>query len=157
MAMKRLMKEYNEIIDNPNYLYSVFPDENNFFKWNFMMIGPSNTLYENGIFYGHILFTNTYPINPPKVYFNNIIHPNIYKSGEVCISILHSGTDIYGYEKDYERWTPSLSVDSIMMSIISLFSDPNFESPANTDYSILWKDKPLEYKKLIYTLVAESH
>ena len=43
-----------------------------------------------------------------------------------------------------------------MMSIISMLSDPNFESPANISASVLWKNNPLEYKKMIYQLVAKS-
>lgn len=34
-------------------------------------------------------------------------HPNVYKDGTVCISILHPpGEDKYGYEKPEERWLP---------------------------------------------------
>ena len=34
-------------------------------------------------------------------------HPNVYDTGEVCISILHApGNDEYGYENAGERWLP---------------------------------------------------
>jgi ubiquitin-conjugating enzyme E2 G1 len=156
MAFKRLTLELKQIIKDPNYFYSIKPRENNFLIWEFILIGPSETIYEGGMFKGMITFTEKYPIEPPKVTFDNIIHPNIQKSGEVCISILHQGIDRYGYEKDSERWTPSHSVDSIMMSIISMLSEPNFESPANIDYSKLWKENPTEYKKIIYKLVKST-
>jgi ubiquitin-conjugating enzyme E2 G1 len=156
MAFKRLAAELKQITKEPNYFYSVKPTENNFLIWNFMLIGPEDTLYEGGIFDGSIIFSDKYPIEPPKVKFNKIIHPNIHGTGEVCISILHQGTDRYGYEKDYERWNPSHGVDSIMMSIISMLSEPNFESPANIDYSKLWKDEPELYKNLVYNLVAKT-
>jgi ubiquitin-conjugating enzyme E2 G1 len=80
----------------------------------------------------------------------------VYKDGKVCISILHEGIDNWGYEKSCERWTPTHTVDSIMTSIISMLSDPNFESPANTNHSVLWKDKPEQYKKMIYQMVAKT-
>ena len=51
-----------------------------------------------------MIFTKDYPSKPPQVYFDNIMHPNIYENGKVCISILHEGTDTFGYEKDIERW-----------------------------------------------------
>ena len=156
MAFKRLAAELKQINKEPNYFYSITPRENNFLVWEFVLIGPSDTIYEGGIFSGNIMFTDKYPIDPPKVKFNNIIHPNIHKTGEVCISILHQGSDIYGYEKDYERWNPSHGVDSIMMSIISMLSEPNFQSPANIEYSKLWKDEPDNYKKLVYKLVAST-
>ena len=43
-----------------------------------------------------------------------------------------------------------------MLSIISLLSSPNFESPANLDASTLWNNNLDKYKKKIYTLVAKT-
>ena len=157
MALKRLMNEYKTIKKDPNYYYSVSPSEENFLNWSFSIIGPNETIYEGGIFKGNIIFKEDYPIRAPKVNFINIIHPNVHNNGDVCISILHEGSDSWGYENDVERWNPSHGVDSIMISIISMLSDPNFESPANVTYSVLWKDNPEEYKKLVYKLVAQSN
>jgi len=37
----------------------------------------------------------------------DLIHPNIYADGRVCISILHApGDDPTGYETSAERWSP---------------------------------------------------
>ena len=156
MAMKRLALEYKSICKDVNTFYSIVPSEDDFLKWEFIVMGPPDTIYEGGMFSGYIIFPSNYPISPPVVYFNNIIHPNVYDDGKVCISILHEGVDSWGYEKSCERWTPTHTVDSIMMSIISMLSDPNFESPANTNYSVLWKDTPNEYKKMVYRLVAST-
>jgi len=156
MAIKRLLCEMKDIMKDPNYFYSCFPDENNLMIWNFSIIGPPDTLYEGGIFNGIIQFTDAYPNKPPVVTFKNILHPNIYNNGIVCISILHEGSDIYGYEKDSERWNPSHSINSIMLSIISMLSAPNFDSPANMEASLLWKNTPLEYEKKIYKMVSIS-
>ena len=150
---KRLMMELKQIKKDTNHLYSISPTDD-FLKWEFIVIGPPDTLYEGGIFTGRMYFTKQYPTKPPRVFFNKILHPNIYIHGEVCISILHEGTDVYGYEKDIERWLPSHGIDSIMMSIISMLSAPNFESPANIDASSLWKNSPEKYKKEIYKIVT---
>ncbi len=48
---KRLANEYKEYINDPNYLYSINMTKN-IFKWEFVIIGPSDTLYEGGIFKG---------------------------------------------------------------------------------------------------------
>ena len=77
MALKRLAKEYKEITKNPTYNYSVETTDN-FLVWNFIIIGPSDTIYEGGLFKGVIEFNQKYPISAPVVKFNNIIHPNIY-------------------------------------------------------------------------------
>jgi ubiquitin-protein ligase len=59
------------------------------------------------------------------------------KGGEVCISILHEpGEDKYGYEKPEERWLPIHTVETIMVSVISMLADPNDESPANLDAAV---------------------
>ena len=56
----------------------------------------------------------------------------VYEDGEVCISILHEpGEDKFGYEKASERWSPVHTVESVVLSVISMLSDPNPESAAN--------------------------
>ena len=58
-------------------------------------------------------------------------------SGDVCISILHEpGDDKYGYEKASERWLPVHTVETILVSVISMLADPNDESPANVDTAV---------------------
>lgn len=61
------------------------------------------------------------------------------KNGDVCISILHeAGDDKYGYEKACERWLPVHTVETILLSVISMLADPNYESPANVDAAVRW-------------------
>ena len=157
MAMKRLLKEYKDNQLNPEYYFSGKPRENSFFTWDFFIIGPPGTIYEGGVFDGEIIFPRDYPNSPPKVKFTSpIIHPNIYSDGNVCISILHDGDDRYNYEKRSERWNPSHSFYSIMMSIISLLNKPNFESPANIDASVLWKKDFKSFKLQIYKIISDQ-
>ena len=156
MSIKRLTKEYFDLLKDPNYLYSVNM-EDNIFEWKFIILGPQDTLYENGIFTGKINFPKTYPNEPPSVKFDYcMIHPNIYKDGSVCISILHKGIDETGYESAHERWSPTQNVNTIMLSIISLLSNPNFESPANVDVNLLFSKNYGEYKNQIYKLVSKT-
>jgi ubiquitin-conjugating enzyme E2 G1 len=55
----------------------------------------------------------------------------------VCISILHEpGDDKYGYETAAERWLPVHTVETILLSVISMLADPNYESPANVDAAV---------------------
>lgn len=61
----------------------------------------------------------------------------VAKNGDVCISILHEpGEDKYGYEKPEERWLPIHTVETIMLSVISMLADPNGDSPANVDAAV---------------------
>jgi len=157
MSIKRLQTEFKQYLKDPNTYYSLTPDEKNFLKWNILLFGPSETIFEGGVFKCQLEFTKDYPNKPPTFKFiDNLFHPNIYPDGKVCISILHEGEDIYGYEHISERWNPSHSVNSILMSLISILSEPNFDSPANVDASKLWRDDFNSYKKIIYKLIANS-
>lgn len=63
--------------------------------------------------------------------------PSVFKSGEICISILHPpGEDRYGHEDAGERWLPIHTVTTIALSVISMLSDPNDRSPANIDAAV---------------------
>ena len=157
MALKRLQSEYKQLLKEPNYFFSVEPDIKNFFVWNVLIIGPPDSPYDQGIFKAQFKFPTDYPNRPPEFKFiSNLYHPNIYVDGKVCISILHEGHDIYGYEHISERWNPSHSVNSILMSVISMISNPNFESPANVDASVEWKKDFTGFKRKIYKMVAQT-
>jgi len=158
MAMKRLQSELKQYYKESNYFYSIEPDIKNFLIWNVLLIGPPETPFEGGIFKCQFKFPSDYPNKPPEFKFIcPIIHPNIYTDGKVCISILHEGKDEWGYEDISERWNPSHSVNSVLMSILSILTNPNFESPANIEASVLWKNNWEQYKKQIYKIVAKSH
>ncbi len=61
----------------------------------------------------------------------------VYPDGTVCISILHEpGEDKYGYEDASERWLPVHTIETILLSVISMLSSPNDESPANLEAAV---------------------
>jgi len=154
MSLKRLNIEYKQYLKDPNNYYSINID-NDMLNWKVLIFGPNETIFEGGVFECCFTFPNNYPNKPPIFKFiTKIPHPNIYPDGKVCISILHDGVDEYGYEDISERWNPSHSVNSIIMSIISILSNPNLESPANLDIAILYRDNYNEYKKMIYKLIS---
>jgi ubiquitin-protein ligase len=154
MAMKRLQNEYKQSIKEPNYFYSISINQNNFYIWDALLIGPPDSPFEGGIFKCQFKFNNNYPNKPPEFKFTSpMFHPNIYPDGRVCISILHEGYDEFGYESVSERWSPSQNVNSILMSILSMLTSPNFESPANLDASIMWRNNWQEYKNKIYNII----
>jgi len=155
MALRRLQTEYKQLVAEPNYLFSVSQNQSNLFHWDILLFGSPDSLFEGGIFKCQLVFPKEYPNRPPQFKFiTPIYHPNIYPDGRVCISILHEGKDEYNYESMNERWMPSHSVSTILMSISTLFANPNFESPANVDASIEWRNNPESYSKKIYSLVA---
>lgn len=76
----------------------------------------------------------------------------VAKNGDVCISILHEpGEDKFGYEKPEERWLPIHTVETIMISVISMLADPNSDSPANVDAAVSIPCPPCPRTSVPYT------
>ena len=158
---KALLKKQFKDINNASDLgLSVgLVDENNFYKWSVVIFGPTETIYEGGFFRAILTFPEDYPNSPPQMQFTTKMwHPNIYKDGKVCISILHPpGTDKFNeQEKAEERWRPSLGAEEILLSVISMLNDPNPDSPANIDAAVMFRKNREEYNKKVRSLVFES-
>ena len=66
------------------------------------------------------------------------------------------GDDPSGYELSSERWTPVHTVETIMLSIISMLSSPNDESPANIDAAKEWREDKEVFKKKVQRCVRRS-
>jgi len=154
-----LRKQLAELNKNPVEGFSAgLIDDEDIFKWEVMIIGPPDTLFEGGFFKCHLFFPTEYPLKPPVLRFlTDIYHPNIEKDGKVCISILHDpGDDRYGYEKASERWLPIHTVETILISVISMLADPNDESPANVDAAKEWRENYQEFRRKVARCVRRS-
>jgi ubiquitin-conjugating enzyme E2 G1 len=95
--------------------------------------------------------------------FTNVGHPHVftfstvYKDGKVCISILHPpGSDPNEYEKASERWLPVHTVESILVSVISMLASPNDESAANLDAAKEWRDENDVFRKKVRNSVRRA-
>ena len=133
-------------------------NDDNPFEWEIMIMGPADTPYEGGFFQAEMRFPSDYPNHPPKLRFvSEFYHPNVYDDGTVCISILHPpGDDAFGYESASERWLPVHTVESILISVLSMISSPNDESPANIDAAKLMREDRAEYMKKVRRCVRRS-
>ncbi|KMZ62774.1 Ubiquitin-conjugating enzyme 13, E2 [Zostera marina] len=154
-----LSKQLRDLMKSPVDGFSAgLVDDNNIFKWSVTIIGPADTLYDGGYFNAIMSFPANYPNSPPSVKFiSEMWHPNVYPDGRVCISILHApGDDPNGYELASERWTPVHTVESIVLSIISMLSSPNDESPANIEAAKQWREMKEEFKKKVRRIVRKS-
>src|SRR5437660_1641442 len=89
-ALRRLKKEYKEIISSPPPGITARPiNEKNLYEWEATIAGPSDTPYEGAIFDLKVVFPKNYPFAAPLITFiTPIYHCNIDSSGHICISIL---------------------------------------------------------------------
>ncbi|XP_011374671.1 ubiquitin-conjugating enzyme E2 G2 [Pteropus vampyrus] len=141
-ALKRLMAEYKQLTLNPPEGIVAGPmNEENFFEWEALIMGPEDTCFEFGVFPAILSFPLDYPLSPPPSLTRCVLTPAVYPDGRVCISILHApGDDPMGYESSAERWSPVQSVEKILLSVVSMLAEPNDESGANVDASKMWRD-----------------
>ncbi|XP_033166495.1 ubiquitin-conjugating enzyme E2-24 kDa [Drosophila mauritiana] len=117
-ALKRIQKELDEITRDPPLYCSAGPKEDNLYEWSSTIIGPMDSVYEDGIFNLDIFFPAEYPFAPPTVRFRTpIYHCNIHRLGFICLDILK------------ENWSPALTISNILLSICSLLTDCNPEDP----------------------------
>lgn len=156
-AKQRLMSEMRAL--QKEKWVNIDSESPNLFKWKLalMVVNPDSAFY-GGYFKAEMNFTNEYPYQPPRFKFLiPIYHPNIYPDGQLCISILHKpGDDLMSGEEASERWSPLQGVESVLRSILLLLDDPEINSPANVDAGVLYRDKPVEYKKRAQETVDKS-
>ena len=124
-ALKRIMNiDMKRILNrdlNSNGIYIEF-DETDILKAKALIIGPKDTLYDNAYLFFTIEFPKNYPFSPPTLTYksqNKIrIHPNIYVSGKVCLSILGTWSG--------PSWTHTMDITIVLLTIQSLLDAANF-------------------------------
>lgn len=138
MAMtRRIAKELKDIKQNPPEGISAGTIGDEIYKWEAVIVGPSDTPYEGGIFKLRIDFPNEYPYHPPKVRFiTKIYHPNINANGEICIDILR------------DNWSPALGASRALLSISSLLADPNPDDPLVPQIAFMCKNNKERYEAI---------
>lgn len=95
-------------------------------------------------------FPSDFPFSPPTFRFTpSIYHPNVYKDGRLCISILHRSGDVTSGEPDNETWVPTQTVETVLISIVSLLSDPNVSSPANIEAAVAYTKDRDHFDKVV--------
>lgn len=135
MAIRRLDWELKEIQKDPPANCTAGPvSENDFFNWEAMLFGPSESPFQGGMFKLSINFPSDYPFRPPIVTFKTrIYHPNINASGGICLDILKS------------QWSPALTISKVLLSILSLLTDANPNDPLVPDIADQYKRNRAAY------------
>jgi ubiquitin-protein ligase len=121
IAQSRLQKELQDFCKNSMDGVSASPVGENMFDWLGRIEGPLGTPYEGGTFFVRISVPSNYPFKSPSFSFlTKIYHCNI-DGDEICLDILGS------------EWTSSMTIGKVLLSLQSLFSDPNPDDPLNSE------------------------
>jgi ubiquitin-conjugating enzyme E2 Z len=121
-TINRLLKDIKQIRNNPltdNGIYYIHHDSNMLLGYA-VLIGPKDTVYFGGYYLFQFEFPYDYPHSPPKVFFctngqNIRFHPNYYKNGKVCVSLLNTWRG--------EQWTSCQTLTSILLTLCSLLNE----------------------------------
>ncbi|KAM0754868.1 hypothetical protein T439DRAFT_297274 [Meredithblackwellia eburnea MCA 4105] len=125
---KRLTNELMALMMGSPAGISAFPaSDGDLTFWKGTLAGAEATYYEGHVYAISLTFPPTYPYAAPNVRFESTCyHPNVALTGEICLDILK------------EKWSPMLSVSTILVSLQSLLGEPNNASPLNVEAAELW-------------------
>ncbi|CAF1366264.1 unnamed protein product [Adineta ricciae] len=132
----RTRKHFNLSENRPEEILSIsmVDESKDILHWQAEIRGPMNTPYENGVFKLDLRFCEDCPFKPPSVRFKTkVFHPNISSNGEICLDILR------------DQWTPSLTLEVVLISIISLLSDPNADDFIVPEAAFLYRENRKDY------------
>ncbi len=129
---KRIVKDVSDIIKNPLDNEGIFykHDTDNILLGYAIIFGPDYGLYAKGLYCFEFNYPYDYPFSPPKVRYctndgRTRFHPNLYRGGKVCLSILNTWRG--------ESWSSCQSIRSILLNLLMLFNDkPILNEPGVT-------------------------
>ncbi|CAF0754726.1 unnamed protein product [Brachionus calyciflorus] len=108
-ATARLKQDYVRLLKDPVPYVRAVPLPSNILVWYYVVTGPTDSPYKDGIYLGKLVFPNEYPFRPPAIY---MITPNgRFKTNQkLCLSISDFHPD---------TWNPAWSVSSILTGLLS--------------------------------------
>ncbi|KAG0125609.1 ubiquitin-conjugating enzyme/RWD-like protein [Tuber indicum] len=111
-ANKRLVREYKAITENPPPYIQAHPSESNILEWHYIITGPEKTPYENGQYWGTLVFPADYPFKPPAI---RMMTPSgrFQTSTRLCLSI----SDFHP-----KSFNPAWQVSTILMGLLSFMT-----------------------------------
>ena len=121
-AVKRLISDIKDLKKNNLSKEGIYyeHDESNILRGYALIIGSKDTPYEYGNFLFIFDFPEDYPHSPPTVKFSTNdgivrFHPNLYRNGKVCLSILNTWKG--------EQWTGCQTIRSVLLTVASILEN----------------------------------
>ena len=107
----------------------------------------------------HNVLQHGLPAEAPKVKFDLIdgkplFHPNVYRDGGVCLSIINPENSTHGYGKGGD-WEPTLTIKHVMEALqVFLDEATGLAAGRNEEYQ-LWKNDRAEFNRRVKLQVAK--
>lgn len=119
-SYRRLLKEASNIAKagyKTDALAAIETSLENVEQWSATFDGPVDSPYEGCQLHVLVDVPKEYPCSAPKIKFiTPIFHPNISEAkGYICLDLLN----------DVNRWSPTLTIEKLLLSVLSLLTDPN--------------------------------
>ncbi|KAI1921890.1 Ubiquitin-conjugating enzyme E2 6 [Ophidiomyces ophidiicola] len=111
-ATKRLTREYQNIQKNPPPFIIAHPSESNILEWHYVLTGPPQTPYENGQYWGTLIFPPDYPFAPPAIRMHTP-SGRFQPSSRLCLSI----SDFHP-----KSFNPAWEVSTILIGLMSFMT-----------------------------------
>jgi ubiquitin-protein ligase len=158
-SARRLARDVKDIMTSPlesDGIYYVH-DQEDMLKGYAMIIGPEETVYEDGFYLFTFDFKPDYPAQPPVVkYWTNDGHtrfnPNLYKGGKVCVSILNTWKG--------EQWTGCQTIRSVLLALCTLLNDnPLLNEPgvSPTHPDVASYRRIIEFKNIQWAMIKQLY
>ena len=154
-SKKRLQKDIIDIIKNPLTEHGIYytHDDSDMLKGYAVIFGPSDTIYRYGAYMFEFNFPTNYPMSPPKLnYLTNDgstrFHPNLYRNGKVCLSVLNTWRG--------EGWTSCQTIRSVLLILVTLFHNkPLLNEPGITEKhrSFVPYNKIITYRNVEHSIL----
>lgn len=118
-ALKRLAKDVRDVMRDSSltemgihYAHS----ERNILYGEALIVGPADSIYEDGLFLFAFHFPTSYPHAPPRCTIltgdgRTRLHPNLYRNGKVCLSLLNTWAG--------PSWTGCQSIRTVLLTLLT--------------------------------------
>lgn len=108
-ATQRLKQDYLRLKKDPVPYVTAEPLPSNILEWHYVVRGPDDTPYVDGIYHGKLVFPREFPFRPPAIYM--ITPTGRFKCNtRLCLSISDFHPD---------TWNPAWSVGTILTGLLS--------------------------------------
>jgi ubiquitin-conjugating enzyme E2 D/E len=146
LSLRRIKMELNEINNSDTVGISIGLIDNDYYNLKAIIVNTDNScpFYYKFLEF-EIKLSEKYPFKEPKLILKTpIFHPN-FLDDKICLNILRS-----------DCWSPSLTLEKVLLSILSLLDDANPNDPLNVEAANLYINNREEYNKRVRLLFNKN-